>query len=287
MKRSITGFITRRLKLKVNEAKSAVARPVERKFLGFSFTEREVKRRIAAKAIVRFKQKVRELGTDTRHQSRADDEGTVQLPAWLEGYFGFCETPSVLESLDQWIRRRLRSVIWKQWKRSTVRFARLRAWSEQRPGGSNNRECSRPLARSQQPRAELCVSYCLLRLARTSSVVRSSLAQSIRTAGCGPACPVVWQGRAGDRSPYADLPRPHFKFQEPPMPKNKVNDLITDQEMAFARLVLSGAMTDRQAAEAVGLNSDSAAYTKAKPRVRAYMLEHRAAVQQQLAQQEG
>ena len=70
------------------------------------------------------------------------------------------------------------------------------------------------------------------------------------------------------------------------MPKNKVNDLITDQEMAFARLVLSGAMTDRQAAEAVGLNSDSAAYTKAKPRVRAYMLEHRAAVQQQLAQQE-
>jgi hypothetical protein len=70
------------------------------------------------------------------------------------------------------------------------------------------------------------------------------------------------------------------------MPKNKVNDLITDQEMAFARLVLSGAMTDRQAAEAAGLNPDSGAYTKAKPRVRAYMLEHRAAVQQQLVQQE-
>jgi hypothetical protein len=70
------------------------------------------------------------------------------------------------------------------------------------------------------------------------------------------------------------------------MPKNKVSDPITDQEMAFARLVLSGAMTDRHAAEAVGLNPDSAAYTKSKPRVRAYMLEHRAAVQQQLAQQE-
>ena len=70
------------------------------------------------------------------------------------------------------------------------------------------------------------------------------------------------------------------------MPKNKVNDPITDQEIAFARLVLAGAMTDRQAAEAVGLNPDSAAYTKAKPRVRAYMLEHRAAVQQQLVQQE-
>ena len=70
------------------------------------------------------------------------------------------------------------------------------------------------------------------------------------------------------------------------MPKNKVSDPITDQEIAFARLVLSGAMTDRRAAEAVGLNPDSAAYTKAKPRVRAYMLEHRAAVQQQLVEQE-
>jgi hypothetical protein len=70
------------------------------------------------------------------------------------------------------------------------------------------------------------------------------------------------------------------------MPKNKVIDPITDQEIAFARLVLSGTLTDRQAAEAAGLHPDSAAYTKSKPRVRAYMLEHRAAVQQQLVQQE-
>jgi hypothetical protein len=70
------------------------------------------------------------------------------------------------------------------------------------------------------------------------------------------------------------------------MPKNKVSDPITDQEMAFARLVLSGGVTDRQAAEAVGLNPESAAYTKSKPSVRSYMLEHRAAVQQQLVQQD-
>jgi hypothetical protein len=70
------------------------------------------------------------------------------------------------------------------------------------------------------------------------------------------------------------------------MPKNKVSDPITDQEIAFARLVLSGAMTDRHAAEAAGLNPDSAAYTKSKPRVRDFMLQHRAAVQQQLVQQE-
>ncbi len=70
------------------------------------------------------------------------------------------------------------------------------------------------------------------------------------------------------------------------MPKNKVSDLITDQEMAFARLVLSGRMTDQQAAEAVGLNPATAAYTKSKPRVRAYMLEYRALMQQQLVEQE-
>jgi len=70
------------------------------------------------------------------------------------------------------------------------------------------------------------------------------------------------------------------------MPKNNVSDPITDQEIAFARLVLAGTMTDRRAAEAVGLHPDSAAYTKSKPRVRAYMLEHRAAVQQQPVEQD-
>ena len=70
------------------------------------------------------------------------------------------------------------------------------------------------------------------------------------------------------------------------MPKNTVSDPITDQEMAFAHLVLSGTMNDRRAAEAVGLNPDTAAYTKSKPRVRAYMIEHRAAVTERLVDQE-
>ena len=70
------------------------------------------------------------------------------------------------------------------------------------------------------------------------------------------------------------------------MPKNTVSDPITDQEMAFAHLIMSGTMNDRRAAEAVGLNPDSAAYTKAKPRVRAYMIEHRAAVRERLVDQE-
>src|ERR1700740_3029129 len=70
------------------------------------------------------------------------------------------------------------------------------------------------------------------------------------------------------------------------MPRNTVTDPITDQEIAFARLIMSGRMTDRRAAEAVGLNPETAAYTKAKPRVRAYMLEHRAAVREKLVDQE-
>jgi hypothetical protein len=70
------------------------------------------------------------------------------------------------------------------------------------------------------------------------------------------------------------------------MPKNTVTDPITDQEIAFARLILSGTMTDRRAAEAVGLNPDTAAYTKSKLRVRAYMIEHRAAVREKLVDQE-
>jgi RNA-directed DNA polymerase len=127
VKRSITGFITGRLKLKVNEQKSAVARSAECKFLGFSFTNaREPKRRIASKALVRFKQKVRELTGRTRGISleRMTKELASYLQGW-RGYFGFCETPSVLQALDQWIRRRLRSMIWKQWKRGRLRFRKL------------------------------------------------------------------------------------------------------------------------------------------------------------------
>ena len=116
---SVTSFIRRRLKLKVNEAKSAVARPQQRKFLGFSFTAgAKPKRRIAPKALLRCKQRVRELTRRTRGVSL--EQMTKELSDYLRGwksYFGFCQTPSVLHGLDQWIRRRLRSVIWKQKKR--------------------------------------------------------------------------------------------------------------------------------------------------------------------------
>ena len=125
---SMEHFIAKRLRLKVNVAKSAAARPWERKFLGFTFTvNRQPKRRVAPKALARFTRKVRELTRRTRGISV--QEMVEQLATYLRGwrgYFGFCQTPSVLANLDSWIHRRLRCFQWKQWKRGRRRFAELR-----------------------------------------------------------------------------------------------------------------------------------------------------------------
>ena len=124
----IEKFLAKRLKLKVNKAKSAVAKPSIRKFLGFSFTGgREPRRRIAPQALARFKARVRELTRRTRGQSLAQivKQLSVYLIGW-RGYFGLCQTPSVLRELDQWTRRRLRAIAWKQWKHGATRFAELR-----------------------------------------------------------------------------------------------------------------------------------------------------------------
>jgi RNA-directed DNA polymerase len=124
----IEKFLAKRLKLRINKAKSAVARPSVRKFLGFSFTGgREPRRRIASQALARFKAKVRWLTRRTGGESLAQTiKGlSTYLIGW-RGYFGFCQTPSVLRALDEWIRRRLRTIAWKQWKRGRTRFAELR-----------------------------------------------------------------------------------------------------------------------------------------------------------------
>jgi RNA-directed DNA polymerase len=125
---SLVKLITVRLKLRVNSEKSAVGRPWGRKFLGFSFTSsRQPKRRIAQAAVNRFKGRVRELTRRTRGVSleKMVRELTVYLRGWQE-YFGFCQTPSVLQSFDEWVRHRLRATAWKQWKRGRRRFAELR-----------------------------------------------------------------------------------------------------------------------------------------------------------------
>jgi len=124
----IERFLEKRLKLRLNKAKSAVAKPSVRKFLGFSYTGgREPRRRIAPQAIARFKARVRELTRRSCGRSLAQivKELSVYLIGW-RGYFGFCQTPSVLRKLDEWLRRRLRAIAWKQWKHGRARFAELR-----------------------------------------------------------------------------------------------------------------------------------------------------------------
>ncbi len=127
--KSITRFIMQKLKLKVNETKSAVARPQERKFLGFSFTNGpEVQRVIAPKALDRFKRRVREI---TRRAKGVSIETTMaELAPYMRGwhsYFGFCETPQELVTLTRWVRLRLRVALWRQWKTPRRRRAALLA----------------------------------------------------------------------------------------------------------------------------------------------------------------
>ena len=124
---SLTRFIERRLKLQINAEKSAVARPWHRSFLGFKVrNEPEFRRCMADKAVVRFKHRVREL--TRRHRGIALERMIRELASYLRGwagYFGFSQWHE-LQSLDGWIRRRLRCVVWVQWKTRGRRYRELR-----------------------------------------------------------------------------------------------------------------------------------------------------------------
>jgi RNA-directed DNA polymerase len=124
---SIKRFITKRLKLQVNETKSAVAKPQVRKFLGFRFSAGpEIRRTIAPKAIDRFKERIREITGYTKGASL--EQTMARLAPYMIGwraYFGFCETPDVLIQLTRWVRLRLRAGLWRQWKTQHRRRAML------------------------------------------------------------------------------------------------------------------------------------------------------------------
>ena len=125
--KSITRFIVQKLKLKVNEKKSAVARPQQRKFLGFSVTDGSVIRRtIAPKAVERFKERIREITKQAKSGSLAQTMKVLApyMRGW-RGYFGFCETPDLLIQLTRWVRLRLRAALWRQWKTQRRRRAML------------------------------------------------------------------------------------------------------------------------------------------------------------------
>jgi RNA-directed DNA polymerase len=143
--KSITSFLDRRLRLKVNAEKSAVARPWERKFLGYSLTSnRKPRLKVAKESVKRLKGKLREIfrrGQGRNLGQLIADELTPLLRGWMN-YFRLAEVKGVFEELDGWIRRKLRSVIWRQWRRTITRakglmqrgLDKLRAWESANNG---------------------------------------------------------------------------------------------------------------------------------------------------------
>lgn len=124
---SLKRFLEQRLKLRINEEKSAVDYAWRRKILGFSFTwEREPRIRLALQTVKRFKQHIRWLTKRSRSMNMAERLARLNeyLKGWM-GYFRLIETPSTLQALDEWIRRRLRMCLLKQWKRPRTRRRNL------------------------------------------------------------------------------------------------------------------------------------------------------------------
>ncbi len=129
VKEGISKYLDKKLKLKVNEQKTAVGRIQDRKFLGFSFMSQAAgaKIRIAKESLEKFSRRIKKLTYRTRGRSLQQTiEGLKQYLQGWHGYYGYCETPTVLERIEGWIRRRLRAVIWKQWRVCKQRYRELR-----------------------------------------------------------------------------------------------------------------------------------------------------------------
>ena len=127
VKESVTQFLAKRLKLKVNEEKSAVDRPWKRKFLGYTLTaEGEPRLKVAPESEARLKAKLKDIFRRGRGRSlqRVIGEMKLVLVGWMN-YFSLARVRNVFERLDEWIRRRLRVILWRQWKRARTRVKRL------------------------------------------------------------------------------------------------------------------------------------------------------------------
>ena len=126
---AITGYLEQKLKLRVNRAKSAVARPWQRKFLGYSVTwHKQARLKIAESSLKRLKDRVREIvvGNASRNLGQTITALNPVLRGW-SSYFRLTEVKGVLEELDGWIRRKLRCLLWRQWKRPATRRKKLQA----------------------------------------------------------------------------------------------------------------------------------------------------------------
>jgi RNA-directed DNA polymerase len=193
-------FVEKRLKLRVNEAKSAVAPATTRPFLGFGFylKDEKVKVRLDPKAKQAAKARIRRLTARSWRVSMEVRIGALNrfTRGWV-GYFALADTFSVFEELDEWLRRRLRQVRWKEWKKRKGRLRGLVAqgiptWQAREWAGSGRGPWR--IARSPILQRALPVAYWQNQgLAGFLGPYRQ-LRDARRTAGCGPACPVVWEG---------------------------------------------------------------------------------------------
>jgi len=193
---SVRQFLEEKLKLKVNEKKSAVARAGQRKFLGFSFFRRkgEVLIRIANQALQRLREKLREL-TRRMRSGRLEDilqQLNKYLGGWI-GYFRVADTPSVFTELDEWLRRRLRQLLWKRWKRGKTRWRELVSLGVPRRLAGLGAMGSSPWRMAATPVMHMALSTAFWDAQGLCSLTEyyHQLHLPRRTAGCGPACPVV------------------------------------------------------------------------------------------------
>ena len=195
------------LRLRVNEAKSAVARATQRPFLGFSFCGGPggmVRRRLAPQALQRLKDRVRALTRRSAGRSLAAicaDLG-VYLTGW-KAYFRLAETPGVFAELDKWVRHRLRTVQLKHWRRGTTIYRELRARDERPRGQACGGQWPALVAQLRDGDPHRAPERAVRPAGRAPA---GPMTSTPRTARCGPACRVVWQGerRHTSPSPYAD-----------------------------------------------------------------------------------
>jgi RNA-directed DNA polymerase len=196
---SIAQYAEARLKLRVNRKKSAVDRATKRPFLGFGFyRDGQVKVRVDPNARTRAKERLRKLtsrrwGISMERRIQAINRFTVGWTA----YFAYADTPSPFADLDEWLRRRLRQVRWKEWKRYQTRRRNLRALGiperAAREWAGSRKGYWRIAGSAVLNRALPNAYWNTLGLAGFSDPYRR-FRDAMRTAGCGPACPVVWEG---------------------------------------------------------------------------------------------
>ncbi len=193
---NVRQYVEKKLKLKLNPKKSKVGQAKVLKFLGFSFFERKgvVLIRVARESVKRLKDKLRYLTRRTRNGKLEDllQEISRYLLGWL-GYFRLADTPSVFEELDQWLRRRLRQLIWKRWKRGPTRYRELLKLGVPKWQAGLGAVRHGPWRMAGSPVVKMALSNRYFKDQGLLSIKERymELRSTHRTAGCGPACPVV------------------------------------------------------------------------------------------------